>query len=47
MAVADVDLGVQPGTDQVADAGVVAIGQRGLRWADGAHLGEPGLDAAG
>ena len=26
---------------------MVAVRQRGLRWADGADLGEPGLDAAG
>ncbi len=42
-----VDLGVEPGPDQVADPRLVAIGQRGPSWADRAQLGEPGLDAAG
>ena len=46
-AAAGVDLGVEAGADQVADAGVVAVGQGGLRRADGAELGELGLDAAG
>ena len=40
-------VGVEAGADQVADAGVVAVGQGGLRWSDGAELGELGLDAAG
>jgi hypothetical protein len=47
LAAAGVDLGVQPGADQIADAAVVAVGQRGLRRADAAHLSEPGLDATG
>ena len=46
-AAASIDLGVEAGADQVADAGVVAVRQRGLRRADGAELGELGLDAAG
>ena len=47
VAAAGVDLGVEAGADQVADAGVVAVRQRGLRRPDGAELGELGLDAAG
>ena len=47
LATAGVDRGVEAGADQVADAGVVAVRQGGLRRADGAELGELGLDAAG
>ena len=47
LAAARLDLGVEAGADQVADAGVVAVRQGGLRRADGAELGELGLDAAG
>jgi hypothetical protein len=47
LAAARVDLGVQPSPDQVTDAGVVAVRQRGLRRPDAAHLGELGLHAAG
>ena len=39
LAAAGVDLGVEPGADQVADAGVVAVRQRGLRRADVAASG--------
>ena len=46
-AAASIDLGVEAGADQVANAGVVAVRQRSLRRADGAELGELGLDAAG
>ena len=46
LAAAGVDLGVQPGADQVADADVVTVGQRGLWRADAAHLSQLGLDAA-
>jgi hypothetical protein len=44
---AGVDRGVEAGADQVADPGMVAVGQGGLRGSDGAELGEPGLNAAG
>ena len=46
-AAVGVDVGVEAGADQVADPGVVAVGQGGLRGPDGAELGELGLDAAG
>ena len=44
---AGVDLGVEAGADQVADSGVVPVGQGGLWWADSAELGELGLHPAG
>src|SRR5207247_9387494 len=46
-AAAGVDRGVEAGADQVADPGVVAVRQGGLRRTDRAEPGEPGLDAAG
>jgi hypothetical protein len=46
-AAAGVDLGVEAGADQVADAGMVAVRQGGLRRPHAADLGELGLDAAG
>jgi hypothetical protein len=42
-AAAGVDLGVEAAADQIADSGVVTVGQRGLRRPDGAELGEPDL----
>ena len=39
LAAAGVDLGVEAGADQVADAGVVAVGQRGLRRPDACRSG--------
>src|SRR5690242_18256723 len=46
-AAVGINRGVEAGADQVADPGAVTVGQRGLRRADRAELGELGLDAAG
>jgi hypothetical protein len=47
LAAAGVDLGVEAGADQVADAGLVSVGQGGLRVPDRAELDEPGLHPPG
>jgi hypothetical protein len=44
---ARVDRRVEPGPDQVAGSGVVAVGQGGARLGDGAEQDQFGLDAAG
>ena len=44
---ARVDLRVEPGPDQVAGTGLVAVRQRGVRPLDGAELDQLGLDPAG
>jgi len=47
LAAVCVDRGIEPGPDQVASTGLIAVGQRGLRPLHGAELDQLGLDPAG
>jgi hypothetical protein len=47
LTAAGVDLGVQAGAHEVADADLIAVRQRSPRRPDTAHLGELGLYAPG